>query len=307
MNGLTTISKFNYSAVLTVFNAEDTVSRAIIGIQKQIFPPKQIIIIDDQSSDGSCEIVEAFAALDPRIIFFKAEKNQGQAHNRNLGVELSNTEFILFFDDDDLSLPERSVNHQNMFEMKADVSYVSSQIEYLNGYKLIAQNDYFLGTINEIDLSRHLLLGKTFENHVRLVVPASTLAIRKRVFNNNVGFDPALRRLEDVDLAIKCSEIGLIFAFSPEISVRRFSTLSSDKGQGIDMKFEKSLISKYKHLLTSDEYTYAINHCRTRELYFSRNFILIFLHLLVQPRYAMKMLRKTDIVISRLLHDLRKW
>ena len=75
VNGLITIPNLSYSAVLTVFNAENTVGRAIQSILAQSLSPAEIFIIDDNSQDRSCEIIRDFVDKDPRVSIIKNKRN----------------------------------------------------------------------------------------------------------------------------------------------------------------------------------------------------------------------------------------
>ncbi len=300
------IPKLEYSAVLTVYNAENTVGRALQSILSQTLLPAEILVIDDDSTDDSCEMIRAFAEKDKRISLIRNENNLGQAANRNLGVARSKCDFIIFFDDDDESLPERAAEHSKMIHSGATITFVSSHIHYPNGYEVPAPNTDYLGQIDFRLLTRKLLLGETSNNYPTLAIPASTLAVEKHAFEILGGFDPILRRLEDVDLALKFAKSRQIFAFSSAPLVARYSTISSTKGKGIDMKFEAILLSRYRDHFMHSEYLLAEKHCRSRQLYFSGKYLLLFAHLLFNPGYLLKISLRSKIYLRRLIHDYRR-
>ena len=306
VNGLITIPNLSYSAVLTVFNAEYTVGRAIQSILDQSLSPSEIFVIDDNSQDRSCQIIRDFSEKDPRISVIQNKSNLGQSQNRNTGAAKSTSDFIVFFDDDDQSLPDRALEHNKMFQLGATVSYVSSDIHYKNGYSVKARNLDHLGILDLAELARKLLLGEIDNRYTNLAIPASTLAVCTKEFNSVGGFDPDLRRLEDVDLALKFSQSRHIFGFSSKPLVARYSTISQAKGNGIDMKFEALLLERYSNHFLHSEYVNAVKHCRTRQLYFSRKYSLLSLHLITNPIYSFKLLLKPRSYTVRLLHDFKR-
>ncbi len=306
MNGLITIPNLSYSAVLTVFNAEKTVGRAIQSILAQSLSPAEIFIIDDNSQDRSRQIIRDFVGKDPRISIIENKSNLGQSHNRNLGVASANSDFVVFFDDDDQSLPDRTLEHKKMFLAGATVSFVSSDIHYENGYSVAARNLDYVGVLDFQAFARRLLLGELNNQYTNLAIPASTLAVRAQEFKSVGGFDPSLRRLEDVDLALKYAQSGQVFGFSSIPLVARHSTLSIAKGNGIDMKFEAVLLNRYKDHFSNSEFTYALKHCRTRQLYFSKKYFLLSLHLVINPIYSFNLLMKPKSYTRRLIHDYKR-
>jgi glycosyltransferase involved in cell wall biosynthesis len=289
-----------------VFNAENTVGRAIQSILAQSLSPAEIFIIDDNSCDRSCQIIRDFADKDPRVSIVENKINLGQSHNRNLGVASANSNFVVFFDDDDHSLPDRALEHKKMFLAGASVSFVSSDIYYENGYSVAARNPDHVGVLDFQAFARKLLLGEVNNQYTNLAIPASTLAVRTEEFKSVGGFDPSLRRLEDVDLALKYARSREVFGFSSTPLVARYSTLSIAKGNGIDMKFEALILDRYKDHFSNSEYTYAQKHCRTRQLYFSKKYLLLSLHLVINPIYLFKLLMKPESYIRRLIHDYNR-
>ena len=92
------------SVIIPVFNVKEYLQEAIdsIVIQKEFL--HEIIIIDDGSTDGSGELLET---LYSNIEFIKIvhKENQGQGLARNLGTDLSSSDFIFYFDSDDIAKP----------------------------------------------------------------------------------------------------------------------------------------------------------------------------------------------------------
>jgi glycosyltransferase involved in cell wall biosynthesis len=289
-----------------VFNAEATVKRAIQSILDQSLSPAEIIVIDDNSQDNSCEILKSFADHDQRISILKNMSNLGQAQNRNVGVASAKSDFVVYFDDDDESSQDRALDHNKLFQAGATISFVSSDIHYTNGYSVPARNLDYSGILDFQMLARNLLLGEVGNRFTNLFIPASTLAIRTEEFKNVGGFDPSLRRLEDVDLALRFAKSGQVFGFSSSPLVTRFSTISKAKGNGIDMKYEAVLLERYRKQFLHSEYIYAIKHCKTRQLYFSRRYFLLSMHLVTNPIYFFILLSKPQTYARRLIHDFRR-
>ena len=306
MIGMNTIRELTYSAVLTSFNAEETLTRAIVSILEQNLQAEKILIIDDASSDNSLEVAKILSQGDQRISLISNDFNQGQSFSRNFGASLSSSDFVIFFDDDDFSHRDRASEHAKMITGGATISFVSSAIDYANGYESPAVNSNFTGLINAEELTQLLLLGKDRNDNLRLMVPASTMAVTTKAFIEIGGFDTTLRRLEDVDLAIKFAQKNQVFAFSERNLVTRFSTLSPDKGSGIDMKYEEILLHRYKDFFSEKIFSDSLMHCHTRQLYFSKSFRPLIWHLFRNPRYSFKVIFQKRIAFGRIIHDWRR-
>ena len=83
-----------YSFILCTLNRKKMMLDAIDSLLKQSFSDFEIIVID-QSEETSQEIEK----LDNRIKYYHSEK-RGLSYNRNLGISLSNGEYICLMDDD---------------------------------------------------------------------------------------------------------------------------------------------------------------------------------------------------------------
>lgn len=92
------------SIVVPVYNVEKYLWECLDSILDQTFQDFELILVDDGSQDKSGEICDEYAERDTRIKVLHQE-NQGQAAARNHGVELSQGEWIMFVDSDDVIHP----------------------------------------------------------------------------------------------------------------------------------------------------------------------------------------------------------
>jgi glycosyltransferase involved in cell wall biosynthesis len=90
---------------MPVYNGERFVSESLGSLLAQTFQNFEIVIADNASTDRTEEICRAYAARDPRIRYFRNEKNIGAAGNHNRVVELSTGEFFMWMAHDDICTP----------------------------------------------------------------------------------------------------------------------------------------------------------------------------------------------------------
>ena len=84
------------SIYIPAYNAEKTIEQSIISIKNQTHIVNEIIVIDDNSSDKTVEIINQFRD----IILLKNQKNMGLSFNRNLAIKKSSNEIIGAIDSD---------------------------------------------------------------------------------------------------------------------------------------------------------------------------------------------------------------
>lgn len=296
----------NYSVVLTSFNAQNTISCAINSFFTQSIAPFEIVVIDDASSDDTWSILRKLAEKDSRLHIFQNTVNRGQSYSRNFGVAKTKTNYILFGDDDDESLPHRSKIHLNQFDRGSQIGYVSSRKKYPNGYSIDAINSEIKSCIiSPEELTRKLLLGENTEKG-ELFVPSCALAVEKKAFLAVGGFDENFRRLEDVDIAIRFSKKDFIFEWSSQIALERNHSEGTDKGGSIDPSFEKLLLERYSEFLNKEEVSRMILLSQLRSAYFSKQYFHV-LSLIILYRGSLTLItRKFFIFMRRIRHDLRK-
>lgn len=88
------------SVIIPIYNAEKYLVDSFLNYKEQNYKNIEFILIDDGSTDNSWKICEKFAAEDSRVKCIYQE-NQGVSAARNLGINVSDSFYIAFFDADD--------------------------------------------------------------------------------------------------------------------------------------------------------------------------------------------------------------
>lgn len=252
---------------ITCFNASDTILRAIQSAIHQDWDNKEILIVDDCSTDESIKIIEKIAHETPMISFIMHTENKGPAGSRQTIIDNANGEFIAFFDDDDQAIPERCrIQYQHIMNYEEETGvrllacYASGQRIYSNGYTVQINA---IGSQPEIpkgsDIADYLLFyGKKTGVFYGAGVPTCALMARKETFIEVGGFDPHFRRVEDVDFAIRLGLKGGHFIGCTEQLYIQYATQAQDKSPAKNLESEIQLAEKHKDYLKSvGRYEYA--------------------------------------------------
>ena len=93
------------SIIVPVYNVEKYLRECLDSILNQTFKDFELILIDDGSKDKSGEICDEYAKIYNNITVVH-QKNQGQAAARNNGVKISEADWIMFVDSDDVIHPD---------------------------------------------------------------------------------------------------------------------------------------------------------------------------------------------------------
>jgi len=91
------------SVIIPTYNRAHVVGQAIECVLHQAFQDFEIIVVDDDSTDNTEDVVKGFG--DPRIYYLRHKQNYGAPQARNSGAEIARGEYLAFLDSDDLWYP----------------------------------------------------------------------------------------------------------------------------------------------------------------------------------------------------------
>lgn len=91
------------SIIIPNFNKEKYLPETLQSVIDQEFQHWEAIVIDDNSTDDSLQIIQEFQQRDERIkLIAKNEDNRNGAVSRNMGINAAKSTYIVFLDSDDL-------------------------------------------------------------------------------------------------------------------------------------------------------------------------------------------------------------
>jgi glycosyltransferase involved in cell wall biosynthesis len=148
------------SILVPAYNAEEWLAESIRSAIAQTWTRKEIIIVDDGSSDHTAEVARQFASKEVVVL---STENQGAATARNYALKLSQGDYIQWLDADDLLAPDKVERQLAAARESCDRStLLSSSWAYFN-YR--TQGARFVATALWQDLAPiEWLLRKTGEN-----------------------------------------------------------------------------------------------------------------------------------------------
>lgn len=120
------------SVVVPVYNAEKYVAEALDSIVNQDYRWKEVIIIDDCSTDNSVEIISEYVKKYDYISFYNMPKNSGVAKVRNKAIEIANGRFIAFLDSDDIWEKGKLTEQLKLFELHKGTPLTYTALYYMD-------------------------------------------------------------------------------------------------------------------------------------------------------------------------------
>jgi len=302
---------------ITCYNARETIGRAIASALAQDYPDIEVLIADDASTDGSAAIVAELIAREQRARLIHLETNGGPAAARNAIIAAASGEFLAFFDDDDESLPERIRRQVQILETFETTHgpvpvacYAAGERLYPNGYvkpmPAIGADEIrpHGPPLADYLLFHRKLPGWRYESGT----PTCALMARTDLFRHLGGFDANLRRVEDVDFAVRLALAGGWFIGTPDKLFVQHATTGTDKSYERNRDAEVAIADKHRDYLRSiRRYHYARNWPVLRYHHFKRDYLRFAMQFariwLVNPVLATEHLLATGP--KRLAHERR--
>jgi glycosyltransferase involved in cell wall biosynthesis len=244
------------SVVIPTYNRYRLLRRAIASLQAQSFAPKEIIVVDDGSSDETAQIQQDF----PEIIYIY-QTNQGVSAARNRGIQEASSEWIAFLDSDDEWHKEK---------LHKQVAFHKNNPDILMSYT----DEVWIRDGKRVNIPKKFQkIGKDafVENIEYCNIAPSSVMMHRTLFTQVGFFDETLEVCEDYDLWLRVAHnhhIGLIrekfinkhAGESEQLGFKywgmdrfRVKSLENLLEQGIETKYHaivmQTLQAKYKLLL----------------------------------------------------------
>lgn len=110
------------SVIIPVYNVERYLDRCLQSVVEQTFRDLEILVVDDGSTDSSCQLCDQWAERDNRIrVIHKA--NGGLSDARNAALDVMTGEFVFMLDSDDwLQRDAIAVLHGLLVDHGADIA-----------------------------------------------------------------------------------------------------------------------------------------------------------------------------------------
>jgi len=216
---LTTDESERISVVIPLYNKEAEIERALRSVVEQSLAPREIIVVDDGSTDNSRLIVERLVAEHPEAgIRLITQPNSGVSAARNRGIREATGDYVALLDGDDMWLSGYIAEVCRLMEYYPDADAYSTAFDIINNDRRVAapvptREGY-------IDPAEEALSG-------RYPIIPSTATLRKSTLEAIGGFPEGMKIGEDQWLWVAMRKRGATFCFTPMSLVRYWRTASN--------------------------------------------------------------------------------
>lgn len=173
------------SVLMSCYNSQANVGRAIESILNQTYEDFELLICDDGSIDNTYETISEYKSLDKRIKIFKNKKNIGLTKSLNNLINEAKGVYIARQDDDDISSTVR-LNTQVRALKSENLDFITSRAKVLGSERLIPGFSFYLSTSLVMNFKNPFIHG--------------SLMIDKKVLNKVGNYDERFYYAQDYKL-----------------------------------------------------------------------------------------------------------
>lgn len=247
------------SVVMPVYNAGSYLRESLNSVVEQSCQDWELIVIDDGSTDRTCEIVTSYA--DSRIRLQRNDVNMGLAHTRNMGISMARGEYVAWLDADDVSNHDRLADQVHYLERHREIDLCGTWVRTLGSGSSVSWR-----FPRHPDYIRARLI---FDNPLA----TSSVMMRMEAFRgSDLRFDARFAPAEDYDLWERLSAMSS-FANLPKFHTRyrlhpdQVSVRQSSRQRNAVRNIQSRLIDRLGIVPTSTELDVhlkiGVDWCRT--------------------------------------------
>ncbi|SFE96443.1 glycosyltransferase family 2 protein [Thermophagus xiamenensis] len=196
------------SIIIPAYNVENYIEECVHSAFSQTWPEKEVICIDNNSTDGTWKKLQQLQHQYPELIIDK-ELKAGAPAARNKGLRLSHGQWLQFLDADDLLMPGKIEHQQKQIQQNPKSSFIAGACikRDLKGIetKHIPRHDHPLKSlfITQLGITSSNLWNRTLIEQVN-------------------GWDESLKSSQEADLMFRLLQVNdqVIFDDEPLTIVR---------------------------------------------------------------------------------------
>ena len=197
---------------MPVRNALPHLDAAVASLLCQTHADFELIVRDDDSTDGSRERLRVWASRDPRIRLHEGSRRLGPAGSSNWVVEQARAPIVARMDADDVAHPDRLRRQLGLLERRPDAVLVGSLWEGIDRHgRVVRAPD--LSSLSAIRFSAPFAHG--------------SIMFRREAFRRAGGYRAVCDYWEDLDLYMRMAGQGRVLVIPEPLYRHRYSETST--------------------------------------------------------------------------------
>ena len=130
-----------FTIITASYNYENLIKETIESVLTQTYTNWEMIIVDDGSKDNSIEVIKEYCQKDARIKLYTHPKNQnkGLIETIKLGIQKTNTDWIVFLESDDTITPNYLEKKLKVIKENPEVKFIFNDVNLFGNEERIKQ------------------------------------------------------------------------------------------------------------------------------------------------------------------------
>lgn len=188
-----------FSIIVPMYNVEQYIAECIESVINQTYRDLELILVDDESMDGTLQIAKQYAKRDNRIIIIE-KKHGGLPQTRNFGLNVCRGEYVVLLDGDDYFNTEHLEKAvQVLDQYRCDMCIANNHINFTQNESTVVELFPFHSEMNEYSLEKCLEIIFAQEN--KLPAAAVLTIYRKEFMDKNlIRYEESYLCSEDLDI-----------------------------------------------------------------------------------------------------------
>ncbi len=254
------------SVISAVYNAQSTIRRSIESILNQTYRNFELLLIDDGSTDESGKICDEYAKVDKRIKVVH-KTNEGVGATRQLGIDMSQGEYMMHVDPDDWIEPD-TLEKMTEAARRSDAKITICDFTLLgtrgNEYKCQKPSQ-----LNSIAMIEDILSGHLLGGVCNKLIHSSLYKIEGSNFRKGINYCEDVLFLADV---CKGEAFTISYVSKPLYNYDKSAGTSITGGNFSREKyftyraFQKELVRIYPRL-TFEQYVFTLTDVAPKAFY----------------------------------------
>ena len=201
--------------MIPLYNHGRFIETAIGSALEQGAILREVIVVDDGSTDDSAAVVSRLAAAEPRIIFW-SQPNRGAHAAINAGVQRATGELVAILNSDDLYAPGRLERLAAALDTEPAADLAASYVTFVDNAGQPIVNAWYDAAVGFFDRSGDMAVALVNGN---FLVTTSNYLARRSLFDQ-IGLFAPLRYAHDLDFALRALADGKTLSFVREPLLR---------------------------------------------------------------------------------------
>ena len=240
------MTRLKVSVIIVTYNSGEYINMCLQSIEKNLRPPYEIIIVDNNSADNTLEVIQQSGI---KVNLLPQKSNLGFSKANNLAVSEAEDEYLFFLNPDTKILDNKIVELVDYLDTHRDVAIAAPELIDENGD--VQPSVQRLPTLGGA-LAQYLMGVKNAYGHYVPVgnnpsevesVVGGAMMIPKKVYQGCGGFNNKyFMYFEDLDLCRKLRKAGWKIVYMPQVKVEHKIGGSASSNPAVKKYIKQSFI-----------------------------------------------------------------